>query len=379
MECPRCHNTNVNKFYKINNRYYCRNCIRFSRVYIDEYASLHLSKQISHNVYYRLPFELSSMQKKISETLKVNYIHHKNSIVLAVCGSGKTEIVFDTIAYALSQGDKVCFCTPRKEICKELYQRFIEHFQYLDISLIYGGHLEKLDSQFIICTTHQLYRFEKAGFHLIIIDEVDAFPFYKNEVLQEIFNRCIKGNYIKMSATVDNNDIQEEELLIMNRRYHNKDLPVPYKRIMPFSFQKYYLVYFLRRMKKSNKKTLVFVPVIKEVIELVMFLRKFRFKVEGIHSKTLNSEKIIQQLKDNQLDVIVCTTILERGITIKDIQVIVYHCEHHVFDSRTLIQIAGRVGRKPEAYEGYVCFLSSYSTKEMNKCIYSIKRLNETV
>lgn len=148
---------------------------------------------------------------------------------------------------------------------------------------------------------------------------------------------------------------------------------------MPFSFQKYYLVYFLRRMKKSNKKTLVFVPVIKEVIELVMFLRKFRFKVEGIHSKTLNSEKIIQQLKDNQLDVIVCTTILERGITIKDIQVIVYHCEHHVFDSRTLIQIAGRVGRKPEAYEGHVCFLSSYSTKEMNKCIYSIKRLNETV
>lgn len=378
MECPRCHNQNVKRFYKINNRYYCRKCITFSRVFLDENKKAPMIKYKHDNIQYHLDFQLSSQQLHISQSLKENYIHHKNSLVLAVCGSGKTEIVFETIAYALSQGDRVCFCTPRKELCKELYQRFLNHFKNLDISLIYGSHIDKLDSQFIICTTHQLYRFEESGFQLIVIDEVDAFPFYGNDVLQQIFYRCVRGSYIKLSATVDTYT-KDEEVLYMNRRYHNYDLPLPYKRIIPLAFQKYYLIYFVWKMKRRNKKVLIFVPAIKDVHTITVFLKKFFIKVKGIHSKTENNFMVIEELKNGKLDAIVTTTILERGITIKDVQVIVYHCEHQIFDARTLIQIAGRVGRKPDAYDGHVCFMAAFVSKEMNRCISSIKRLNRSV
>lgn len=377
MECPRCHNKNVSRFFKVNGRYYCRNCISFSRVYIDDYVDGKLYKINSDYMSYDLPFVLSDMQRKISLGLKKNYMNKKNSLVLAVCGSGKTEIVFETVMYALNLGHKVCFCTPRKELCKELYQRFQEHFHGLDISLIYGGHIENLDSQFIICTTHQLYRFEHIGFHLVILDEADAFPFYCNTVLEEIFLKCVKGSYIKMSATVE--ESHNEELFVMNRRYHSHDLPIPYQIILPSFFQRYYLLYYLYKMKLRHKRVLVYVPTVSMVEGMTSFIRNFGFHVEGVHSKTKDIMLMLDRLRKGMLDAIVCTTILERGITIKDIQVIVLEAQHSVFDSRTLIQIAGRVGRKDDAYTGDVCFLCVYRTKEMNRCIYSIKKLNESV
>lgn len=74
---------------------------------------------------------------------------------------------------------------------------------------------------------------------------------------------------------------------------------------------------------------------------------------------------------------IVSTTLLERGITIEDVQVIVYHGEHDLFDRRTLIQIAGRVGRKISHPQGHVYILSNEHTSSIRQCIHTIKDLNQ--
>ena len=47
-------------------------------------------------------------------------------------------------------------------------------------------------------------------------------------------------------------------------------------------------------------------------------------------------------------------------MTVEDVQVIVYHGEHVLFDERTLIQIAGRVGRKPDFPTGKVYILKIF-------------------
>ena len=103
----------------------------------------------------------------------------------------------------MNQGHRVCYCVPRKELVIELYQRLKEAFCNVTIGLLYGGHIENVDSNFIVCTMHQLYRFEnQIGFQLMIADEVDAFPYYGNDVLNEMFNRCCVGRYVKLSATI---------------------------------------------------------------------------------------------------------------------------------------------------------------------------------
>lgn len=356
----------------MNGKYYCRECILFHRVFVDERI---ISERIQYSpkeVYYHLDFELSPSQKQISRQLVKNYQAQQDSLVLAVCGSGKTEIVFELIQYALQKGDRVCFCIPRKELVKELYQRIREAFLCSDIGLVYGGHIENMHAQFIICTMHQLYRFETNGFDLMIGDEVDAFPFYGNNVLQQIFNNCCKGHYVKLSATFVKEDIHGEELLMMNRRYHGYDLPVPQLMVCPHCLQ-IWLIRFL--LWKWKKKVIIYVPFVKDVDKVVHQLRFF--KVAGVSSVHEYNQQNIEALKNGDIDVIVSTTLLERGITIEDVQVIIYHGEHDLFDCRTLIQIAGRVGRKISHPQGHVCILSQERTPAIRQCIHTIKGLNK--
>ena len=372
MECSRCHNQNIESLYELNGRYYCRECIQFHRVWIDETCQQENHQYPACQVQYHLDFELSPTQKEISRQLVKNYQSHKHSAVLAVCGSGKTEIVFELIQYALQIGHRVCFCIPRKELVKELYQRIQKAFDHLDIGLVYGGHNENMDAQMVICTMHQLYRFEQSGFDLIIGDEVDAFPFYGNKVLQEIFMNCCRGHYVKLSATFVKEDIHGEELLIMNRRYHGYDLPVPQLIICPHWLQ----IWLIRLLFwKWKKKVIIFVPYVKDVDKLVQKLHGL--KVQGVSSIHEHNQEKLEALKKGDIDVIVSTTLLERGITVEDVQVIIYHGENDLFDRRTLIQIAGRVGRKISHPQGHVYILSNEHTASIKQCIHTIKDLNK--
>ncbi len=348
----------------------------FHRVWIEDTNTQHKQHHYPQKkIDYFLDFELSSAQKTISRKLIENYQHHRHSLVLAVCGSGKTEIVFELIQYALQKGDRVCFCIPRKELVKELYQRIQEAFLQVDIGVVYGGYMKNIEAQLIICTMHQLYRFEQSGFDLMIADEVDAFPFYGNEVLQELFMRCCNGQYVKLSATFVREDIKDEELLIMNRRYHGYDLPVPQMILCPRCLQHFVLKWLLFRLKK---KAIVFVPLIEDVDRVVKQIQSHTsFKVKGVSSQHSHNQETLKELKDGQLDVIVSTSLLERGITIEDVQVIIYHGEHALFDRRTLIQMAGRVGRKISHPQGHVYILSSEHTSSIRQCIHTLKKLNK--
>ena len=71
------------------------------------------------------------------------------------------------------------------------------------------------------------------------------------------------------------------------------------------------------------------------------------------------------------------TAVLERGVTYKDLQVIVYDADNDLYDSQTLIQISGRVGRKFDAPEGEVIFLVNKETDEIKKTISTIRSKNE--
>ena len=74
---------------------------------------------------------------------------------------------------------------------------------------------------------------------------------------------------------------------------------------------------------------------------------------------------------------LVTTSILERGVTIKNLQVIVYNADNYLFDSKALIQMAGRVGRKIDAYDGEVVFLGGYNSTSMQEAKRKILQANK--
>lgn len=326
-------------------------------------------------VSYHLDFTLSPAQQAISDKLITNYQNHQSTLIMAVCGSGKTEITFAVIAYVLNHGGRVCFTIPRKALCQELYTRFQEAFSHLTIGLFYGGMQKHPEASFIICTTHQLYRFTSTPFDLILMDEADAFPYYGDPVLEHMFDLCVGHVFIKMSATLTSADIHDEQVLIMNRRYHGHDLPVPHIRLLIKPLAMLYLYARLRRYKKLGAKVLIYVPTINRLPYYLKYLKPF-FRVAAVSSHSDDITRQLTALKEGQLDALITTTILERGVTVTNAQAIVMEASHPIFDERTLMQIAGRVGRKIGYEEGDVIFCDSYVSKAMILCISTIKKLN---
>jgi competence protein ComFA len=68
---------------------------------------------------------------------------------------------------------------------------------------------------------------------------------------------------------------------------------------------------------------------------------------------------------------------LERGVTLEGLQVVVFKADHFIYDAGSLVQIAGRVGRKTSNPFGEVIFLVNEKTKETNNTIKDIERANE--
>lgn len=363
------------KYFAFNNgKIYCRRCITFK----GEKAKINNSS--NNEVILDLKYNLSKKQEEISSNVLKAFINHQNVLINAVCGSGKTELVYKTIEYCLKHKLQVGFAIPRKDVVIDLFPRLKDAFPHQKVIFIYGGHTNNLSGDIIILTTHQLYRFENY-FDLLILDEVDAFPFYNNQLLNTMFKKSVKGNYIMMSATsLDNikEEIIKQNGLIftLNKRYHNHPLPVP--TIKEFFIGKnIYLIYKLNKFLKCNKPTLIFVPTIKICERLYIFLKVFFKNGECVHSQKKNREEIIENFKKNKVLFLVTTSILERGVTIKNLQVIVYNADNYLFDSKALIQIAGRVGRKIDAYDGEVVFLGGYNSTSMQEAKRKILQANK--
>ena len=109
------------------------------------------------------------------------------------------------------------------------------------------------------------------------------------------------------------------------------------------------------------------------------FLGVFYKNGDFVHSERKNSKKIIEMFKNNHFHYLVTTSILERGITIKSLQVIIYHADNFIFDEATLEQISGRVGRKKDDPTGDIIFLCESETNSMHNAIKSIQKHNENM
>ena len=77
---------------------------------------------------YRFEFPLTAYRKEISAKCR-EYIADSDVLLHCVCGAGKTEIVVETIADYLKRGLKVCYAIARREVVKELYERFRNIFK----------------------------------------------------------------------------------------------------------------------------------------------------------------------------------------------------------------------------------------------------------
>ena len=361
----------------LNGKPYCRRCISFKgeeatgEPLKSKYAPIHMN------------YELSEEQTELSDKLLENYRNGLDSLVYAVTGSGKTEICLKTIKYCLNRGLRVGFAVPRRSVCLELKYRFQSFFQSNKVIAVFGGNHKTLEADMVCLTTHQLFRY-KHYFDLLIMDEIDAFPYKGNEVLEQFFKQSIKGHYVLLTATPSDDLIKEfkkpsKDLLRLSVRFHRHPLPVP-KLVCGNLLHLYYkLIKQIKHFLDNNKQVFIFVPTIDDSKKLTLLLKPFFHSGTYINSKRDDNDLVIEDFRNKKYMYLVTTAVLERGVTVKDLQVIVFKSDHQIYDSASLIQIAGRAGRKKEAPDGEVIFYAKENTKQIQRAIDDIKSHNKVL
>ena len=88
----------------------------------------------------------------------------------------------------------------------------------------------------------------------------------------------------------------------------------------------------MSRFLKMFKQVFIFVPTIDLSIKLYRFLRLFFPNGGYINSHCDNRDEIIKRFRIKKYRYLVTTAVLERGVTVKDLQVIVYQSDHPVYD-----------------------------------------------
>ncbi len=124
---------------------YCRACVVMGRA--DELTSLYSWNQAHENSWenVKLSWEgtLTDGQKRAAAALTDAIKERQELLVWAVCGSGKTEMLFPGIEFALNHGLRVCVATPRTDVVLELLPRLKKAFEKVEVSALYGGSEDK--------------------------------------------------------------------------------------------------------------------------------------------------------------------------------------------------------------------------------------------
>lgn len=410
IQCVRCGNKNRNLFSTYpcslcnHKHFYCRNCIQMGRM--SECKPLYRwnGTRMKHkNLMNPLTWdgELTPAQQVASNSLvKAIQRKEKEFLIWAVCGSGKTEMLFHAINYCLQQGKRIAIASPRVDVIRELYPRIQSAFEKVTVEALYGSSENKYGiSQIILATTHQLMRFRKA-FDVLVIDEVDAFPFNYDDTLTyaAVHAKKPEATIVYLTAT-PRKDLQKRirqrniQHVFVPLRYHGYPLPEPTMKMtirlqQSLSKKQFPPIFFkwLSKRKKPERQLLIFVPTVRLAKDLqedlcIELVRKRiinnQSEFEEVYAEDQRREEKVNNFREKKLKVLLTTTILERGVTFPSVDVAVMDAGHEVFDEAALVQIAGRAGRSAEDPTGEVVYFHNGRTEAMEKSKQLIIDMNK--
>lgn len=393
IQCLRCGQLHEKQTVKLFNRvYFCPACIQLGRVDTGQcFYHLPEPELIPRSVDFSWEGELTKGQQEVSDSLLTSANKGESKMVWAVTGAGKTEMLFKTIHDCLGKGKRVAIASPRVDVCLELFPRIQAVFPNEEMILLQGKMEEDYRyTKLLVCTTHQLLRFFQA-FDLLIIDEVDAFPFVGNPLLQYGVAQAIKkdSSLIYLTATptqelMKMTNQNQLKLSILPARYHRRCLPVPkikwsnhwQKRIAHGKAPKG-LITLIRQLLVDND-LLIFCPSIVQMEQLETILNGLfsDIPLTCVHSQDTDRIKKVLNMRQKAYRILITSTILERGVTFDGVSVIVLGANHPVFTVAALVQIAGRVDRKMIYTAGEVWFLHDGCTQTIKGAVQQIKKMN---
>ena len=391
LVCQRCNSLILEDWYLPIGAYYCRECLLMKRVRSDQDLYYFPQEDFPEQDVLKWRGQLTPFQDMVSKGLIQAVDNKEETLVHAVTGAGKTEMIYQVVAKVINAGGAVCLASPRIDVCLELYKRLQNDFS-CEIALLHGESEPYFRTPLVVATTHQLLKFYQA-FDLLIVDEVDAFPYVDNPILYYAVKNSVKENGMRIFLTATSTDeldrkvrLGELKRLSLPRRFHGNPLIIP-KPVWLSDFERYLdkgclspkLKSYIDKQRETTYPLLIFASEIEKGEKLKEVLQKEfpHEKIGFVSSVTEDRLEQVQAFRDGVLTILISTTILERGVTFPRVDVFVVEANHRLFTKSSLIQIGGRVGRSMDRPTGELVFFHDGLNVSIKKAIKEIKQMNK--
>lgn len=361
-------------------------------------------KQEVDDFLSQLPFELTNAQKKVWKEIRKDMQgdYTMSRLVQGDVGSGKTIVAVLALLEAACNGYQGAMMAPTEVLARQHYQSVCEMFEQYGIpfrtELLTGSmkakerreayeRIETGESQIII-GTHALIQ-EKVNYRnlgLVITDEQHRFGVRQREALAK------KGNMphiLVMSAT----PIPRTLAIII---YGDLDLSVidelpkdrlPIKNCVVDTGYRETAYRFMKKQVEEGRQCYVICPMVEEseameaenVIDYSTMLSERmgpEVTVGYLHGKMKQAQKdeIMEKFAQNQIQILVSTTVVEVGINVPNATVMMVENAEH-FGLAQLHQLRGRVGRG--AFQSYCIFMTASRAKETKKRLDILNHSND--
>lgn len=133
------------------------------------------------------------------------------------------------------------------------------------------------------------------------------------------------------------------------------------------------------RLHQKDPPFLLFFPTIDLMKRATPLVQELNEDILAVHAADPERKEKVLKLRNKEVPGLLTTTILERGITISNVQVaVIGGAESLIFTANALIQIAGRVGRDVQFPDGgEVLFFHHGITAEMDEACAKIQFYNK--
>ena len=346
---------------------------------------------LSENTYKilgTLPFELTDDQKNVMSEIKARMESGKrlNALVQGDVGSGKTIVAFFSMLLMAESGYQSVLMAPTKVLAEQHYADlcklcegsiFEGRIVYLSSGMKAKERREKLEKiangdALLIVGTHSVLsetiKYWTLG--LVVVDEEHKFGVVQREQLAESAEQGV--HMITMSATPIPRSLASVLYGANKDIFTISQLPSGRKPVITNIVEDDNKIFdFVKSQIKQGRQAYIVCPLIdnetsvdaKSVedeikdIELA-FASEPEINIASVtgKTKTEDAERILNDFKDNKIQILISTTVIEVGVNVPNATVMVIR-DAQRFGLSQLHQLRGRVGRGN--YQSY-CILSSH-------------------
>ena len=330
-----------------------------------------INVEIMNQFISRLPFTLTGDQLKSIEEIHndLSSPFPMNRLLQGDVGSGKTVVAMAAALSVIGRNQQVALMAPTEVLAGQHYRNFRKLIpDEINIELLTGStpasekeriyNAARDGSIHIIIGTHALIQegvdFDNLGF--IIIDEQHRFGVNQRATLR---SKGISPDLLVMTATpiprslsltlygdLDISIIKQKpanRLAIKTMSFPESRLKGVYNSLEKYMSEGRQVYYVLPLIEDSEKVDLKSAKATFEHLENEIFPHR---SVALLHGKMKpdEKEKVMSDFRDNQVQLLVSTTVIEVGIDIPNASIMVIHHAER-FGLSQLHQLRGRVGR----------------------------------